>query len=73
MAWTATDVAEYLGISAASLDELRLEDSFPAAEWAHHGQQLWRPTVVRMWTATHIDLLRQHRRASSADRPEMQW
>ena len=70
MAWTAADVAQYLGISTADLDELRLEDSFPHPGWARDGQQLWRPTDVRLWTATHIEMLRQRRRSANADRLE---
>jgi predicted DNA-binding transcriptional regulator AlpA len=68
MAWNAAEVAEYLGISAASFDELRLDDSFPHAEWARDGRELWNPGDVRLWTATHIQMVRQHRRSSNAGR-----
>jgi len=68
MGWTAADVGRYLGISRARLDELRFEDSFPHAEWTREGQQLWRPGDVRLWSATHLEMLQQHRRSSNTDR-----
>jgi hypothetical protein len=70
MGWTAADVARYLGIPGGSLDELRLKGSFPHPEWTRGGRQLWRPSEVRLWAATHIEMLRQRDRSSDADRLE---
>jgi len=72
MAWNAAEVAQYLGISAASFDDLRREQSFPHPQWARDGQQRWQPTDVRLWTTTHIEMLRQRHRSSDPDKPGLQ-
>ena len=59
--WTASEVARYLGVSPASLQAFRLDGSFPQPGFARSGQLLWRPADVRVWAATHLDVLHQRR------------
>jgi hypothetical protein len=63
MGWSASGVAQYLGISQEHLQELRLEDSFPPPKWGRGGQPMWQAVDVRLWAATHLEVLRRHRRS----------
>lgn len=49
--WTVADIAEHLGVTAATVRAYAARSQMPAPDRRIGGKPLWRPATIRAWRA----------------------